>query len=37
MNEVFIEDQQLTTWLSLTKTKLVPKNDILNKQRTTDQ
>ena len=28
MNEVFIEDQQLPTWLSLTKTKLIPKNDI---------
>ena len=25
---VFIEGQQLLTWLSLTKTKLIPKNDI---------
>ena len=30
MNEIFIEDRQLPTWLSLTKTKLIPKNDITN-------
>ena len=30
MNEVFIEDRQLPTWLSLTKTKLILKNDITN-------
>ena len=30
MNEVFIEDRQLPTWLSPTKTKLIPKNDITN-------
>ena len=30
MNEVFTEDRQLPTWLSLTKIKLIPKNDITN-------
>ena len=30
MNEVFIEDRQLPTWFSLTKTKFIPKNDITN-------
>ena len=30
MNEIFIADRQLATWLSLTKTKLIPKNDITN-------
>ena len=28
MNEVFTEDQQLPTWLSFTKTKIVPKSNI---------
>ena len=28
MNEVFTEDWQLPTWLSLIKTKIIPKNNI---------